>query len=95
MDELTQNDEIDTNVINDEEANELYMKVSTQTQGRKGYVKKNWTEDETKLLKWAVLTYTKQRNITYHLLVSAPSLVSVPVIQQINCTLMAYIIEYF
>ena len=58
-------EDIDFQIINDEEANELYMKVSTQTQGRKGYVKKNWTEDETKLLKWAVGTYTRQRNISY------------------------------
>jgi hypothetical protein len=57
--------EIDDNVIDDEEANDLYMKVSSQSQGRKGYVKKNWTDDETKLLKWAVVTYTKQRNISY------------------------------
>jgi hypothetical protein len=57
-------------VITDEEANELYMRMSTQSQGRKGYVKKNWTEEETKLLKWAVITYTRQRNMTYHMLVS-------------------------
>jgi hypothetical protein len=35
------------------------MKVTSQTAGRKGYAKKNWSEDETKLLKWAVITYTR------------------------------------
>lgn len=72
MDEATvkTDDDIDLNVITDEEANELYMKVSMQSAGRKGYVKKNWNEEETKLLKWAVLTYTRQRSITYHALVS-------------------------
>jgi hypothetical protein len=55
----------DIQVITDEEANEIYLKVSTHVQNRKGYIKKNWTEDETKLLKWAVITYTKQRNINY------------------------------
>lgn len=35
------------------------MKISMQSTGKKGYAKKNWNEDETKLLKWAVLTYTK------------------------------------
>jgi len=41
------------------------LKVSQQVQNRKGYIKKNWSEDETKLLKWAVITYTRTRNIGY------------------------------
>lgn len=49
----------DIPIINDEEANEVYLKISLQTQNRKGYIKKNWAEEETKLLKWAVITYTR------------------------------------
>lgn len=57
-------------MIDDEEANEIYQKVSLQASGKKGYAKKNWSEEETKLLKWAVVTYTKQRNIQYQSLVT-------------------------
>ncbi len=53
------------NVISDQEANDIYLKISAQSQNRKGYIKKNWSEEETHLLKWAVLTYTKQKKITY------------------------------
>lgn len=49
--------------LTDEEANEIYQKVSALSQGRKGYIKKNWSDDEARLLKWAVLTYTKQKGI--------------------------------
>ena len=52
-------------VITDEEADEIYQRISSQSQSRKGYIKKNWSEEETRLLKWAVITYTKQKNITY------------------------------
>jgi len=55
--------------MNDEEANEVYMKISQQTQGRKGYMKKNWSDEETRLLKWAVVTYTKKRQISSQQLV--------------------------
>lgn len=55
----------DIQVITDQEANEIYLKVSQHVANRKGYIKKNWTDDETKLLKWAVITYTRQRSITY------------------------------
>lgn len=46
-------------IITDEEANEIYMRMAAQSQQRKGFIKKNWAEEETKLLKWAVITYTK------------------------------------
>jgi hypothetical protein len=62
-------------MITDEEANEIYMRISRQVAGKNAFVKKNWTEAETNLLKWAVMTYTKQRNITHTSLVSTPSLV--------------------
>lgn len=52
-------------VLNDDEANEIYMRVTASCAGKKTYAKKNWNEDETKLLKWAVIKYTKQRNISY------------------------------
>ena len=48
-------------MMNDEEANEVYMRISQLSQGRKGYMKKNWSDEETRLLKWAVLTYAKKR----------------------------------
>lgn len=57
-------------VITDEEANEIYLRMATQSQARKGFIKKNWAEEETKLLKWAVITYTRQKNITYSSLVT-------------------------
>lgn len=57
-------------VIKDEEANEIYQRVSLQSQNKKGYIKRNWSDEETKLLKWAVITYTKQKDIMYHSLVS-------------------------
>lgn len=56
-------------VIPDEEANEIYLRMAVQSQARKGFIKKNWAEEETKLLKWAVITYTRQKNITYQNLV--------------------------
>lgn len=63
-------DLLDIQVITDEDANEIYLKVSQHVSNRKGYIKKNWSDDETKLLKWAVITYTKQKNINYQSLVS-------------------------
>lgn len=58
------------NIIQDEEANEIYLRMAAQSQARKGFIKKNWAEEETKLLKWAVIIYTRQKNITYSNLVS-------------------------
>ncbi len=52
-------DELDIPIITDEEANEIYLKMTLQSQNRKGYIKKNWSDEETKLLKWAVITYTR------------------------------------
>jgi len=48
-------------IISEEEANEIYMQVATQSADKKGYVKKNWTDKETRLLKWAVVTYARNR----------------------------------
>jgi hypothetical protein len=58
-------------IITDEEANEIYLRMATQSQARKGFIKKNWAEEETKLLKWAVITYTRQKSINYNNLVSS------------------------
>jgi hypothetical protein len=58
-------------VVSDEEANEIYLLMAAQASARKGFIKKNWGEDETKLLKWAVITYTKQKNMSYSNLVGA------------------------
>jgi len=33
--------------------------MAAQSQARKGFIKKNWAEEETKLLKWAVITFTR------------------------------------
>jgi len=58
------------NIITDEEANEIYLRMAAQSSSRKCFIKKNWAEDETKLLKWAVVTYTRQKSINYNNLVS-------------------------
>ena len=50
-------EDVEMDVLNDEEANEIYMKITSQCVGRKSYAKKNWSEEETKLLKWAVVKY--------------------------------------
>lgn len=39
--------------------------MSQQSETRRGYIKKNWSEEETRLLKWAVVTYTRQKAISY------------------------------
>ena len=57
------------NVISDEEANDIYLRMAAQSSVRKGFIKKNWAEDETRLLKWAVVTYTRQKAINYNNLV--------------------------
>jgi hypothetical protein len=44
--------------INDEEANEIYLRISALSKTRKAYIRKNWTEEESRLLKWAVHKYT-------------------------------------
>ena len=61
--------EIQQIVISDQEANEIYLRMQAQSLTRKGYIKKNWAEEETKLLKWAVSTYLKQKNINCNNLV--------------------------
>ena len=63
-------------IITDEEANILYTKVTALTQGRKCYSKKNWSEEETKLLKWAVNKYTQERQISFNSLVSVAAVTS-------------------
>ena len=63
-------DDTEITIISDLEADEIYQKVSSQLSNRKSYIKKNWTDEETKLLKWAVITYTIQRDISYVSLVS-------------------------
>ena len=52
-------------MITDEEANDIYLRMAALSQQRKGFIKKNWGEEETKLLHWAVITYTKQKKISY------------------------------
>jgi hypothetical protein len=56
--------------ISDEEANDIYLRMAAQSSSSKGFIKKNWAEDETKLLRWAVVTYTRQKSINYNNLVS-------------------------
>jgi hypothetical protein len=48
--------------INSPDINNQYRKYTT---------KRNWCEDETKLLYWAIHTYTEKRNIKAENLVSA------------------------
>lgn len=52
-------------VISDEEANDIFLRMAAQSQARKGFIKKNWAEEETKLLKWAVITFTRQKSISF------------------------------
>ena len=56
--------------ISDEEANDIYLRMAAQSSSSKGFIKKNWAEEETKLLRWAVVTYTRQKAINYNNLVS-------------------------
>jgi hypothetical protein len=44
--------------------------MAAQSSSSKGFIKKNWAEDETRLLRWAVVTYTRQKAINYNNLVS-------------------------
>jgi hypothetical protein len=57
------------NAISDEEANDIYLRMAAQSSSSKGFIKKNWAEEETKLLRWAVVTYTRQKSINYNNLV--------------------------
>jgi hypothetical protein len=50
--------------------NDIYLRMAAQSSSSKGFIKKNWAEDETKLLRWAVVTYTRQKSINYNNLVS-------------------------
>ena len=56
--------------ISDEEANDIYLRMAAQSSSSKGFIKKNWAEEESKLLRWAVVTYTRQKAINYNNLVS-------------------------
>jgi hypothetical protein len=56
--------------LNDEDAGVIYSKIMQQCQGRQSYAKKNWSHEETLLLKWAVIKYTKERSIVASSLVS-------------------------
>ena len=50
--------------IDDDTASEIFNKL-TKIQGKKSYyAKKNWTDDEAKLLQWAILKYCKGKGIT-------------------------------
>lgn len=50
--------------IDDDTASEIFNKLN-KIQGKKSYyAKKNWTDDEAKLLQWAILKYCKGKGIT-------------------------------
>lgn len=68
-----QDDEIGE-TLNDEDAGVIYSKIMQQCQGRQSYAKKNWSHEETQLLKWAVAKYTKERSIAPSALVSIKQL---------------------
>jgi hypothetical protein len=44
---------------------------------KKGYIKKNWTEEEASLLRWSVATYIKKRGISNQQLVSKRKLLMI------------------
>lgn len=53
----------DKDLITDEIASEIFRKLSA-LQGKKTYyAKKNWTDDESRLLLWAIQKYTRGKNI--------------------------------
>lgn len=50
--------------IGDENASEIFDKL-TKLQGKKTYyAKKNWIDDEAKLLQWAIQKYCRGKGIT-------------------------------
>jgi hypothetical protein len=50
--------------ISDKAASEIFDKL-TKLQGKKTYyAKKNWTDEEAKLLLWAIQKYCRGKNIT-------------------------------
>ena len=51
-------------VITNAEADQIYSRLLISTQKRKHTTKRNWNDDETKLLTWAIDTYSTKRNIT-------------------------------
>lgn len=63
-------DQIDIITIADEEAHATYAHLAGLQTGKKGYIKKNWSDQETKLLKWAVVRYAKEKQMNPHSLVS-------------------------
>ena len=49
--------------ISDKEADEIYQRLVISNSKRKYSTKRNWSDDETKLLNWAIQTYSLKRNI--------------------------------
>lgn len=50
--------------IDDDAASEIFNRL-TKMQGKKTYyAKKNWTDDEAKLLQWAIQKYCRGKGIT-------------------------------
>ncbi|CDW76882.1 myb-like dna-binding domain containing protein [Stylonychia lemnae] len=50
-------------VISNEEANDIFQRLLNQNSKRKYTTKRNWSDDETKLLNWAIQTYSEKRGI--------------------------------
>jgi hypothetical protein len=50
--------------ITDEIASEIFDKLSKQQGKKTYYAKKNWTDEESRLLIWAIDKYCKGKSIT-------------------------------
>ena len=50
--------------ITDELASEIFEKLTKQQGKKTYYAKKNWTEEESLLLLWAIDKYSKGKSIT-------------------------------
>eukprot|EP00347_Sterkiella_histriomuscorum_P005821 403355142 len=53
----------ESKVISNEEANDIFQRLLAQNSKRKYTTKRNWNDDETKLLNWAISTYSEKRGI--------------------------------
>ena len=51
-------------VITDKEADEIYQRLAINNSKRKYTTKRNWNDEETKLLNWAIATYSAKRNLS-------------------------------
>jgi hypothetical protein len=54
--------EVEKHIIGYQQAEEIYTRLAGLCQMRKFTTKRNWNEEETKLLNWALYKYSKKKN---------------------------------